>query len=322
MQDVNSFCHLHLHSQYSLLDGENKLDNLVNKAKSLGMKSIAITDHGTMMGVLNFYKACKKVGLKPVIGVEAYVTQDPDDAPKEERTRDNHHLVMIAKNNTGYQNLLKLVSKAQLNNFYYKPRISKHNLTIENTEGIIVSSACMGGAPSKVGEWSDELNTYTKLDAIKETALWYKDHFKDGYYLEIQDNDDAAGQQKQLNNILISVGKQLDIPVVITSDAHYTEQENSELHSMIMAMQLKKTFADYKSAGEMKYGPWFYIRSPEEMLQAAKKLNHEEAFWNVCKIAESCDVSIETGTFKFPVFDIESSPDYKEFLETHNDDEH
>lgn len=282
------------------------------------MKRVAITDHGTMMGVLNFYKACKKAGIVPILGVEAYITQDPDDTPKEERTRDNHHLVMVAKNNTGYQNLLKLVSKAQLNNYYYKPRISKHNLTEANTEGIIASSACMGGAPSKVGCWNEEQKCYTQIEAIKETAKWYKEHFKDGYYLEIQDNNDAAGQQLALNRILIATGKELDIPIVITSDAHYTEQENSELHSMIMAMQLKKTYADYTAAGEMKYGPWFYIRSPEEMLEAAKKYECEEAFWNVCKIAESCNVEIETGNFKFPVFDIESSSDYKEFLETFN----
>ena len=279
------------------------------------MTRVALTDHGTMMGSYNFYKACKKEDVVPIIGVETYITDDLDDIPKETRTKDNYHLVMLAKNNIGYQNLLKLVSKAQLNNFYYKPRISKHNLTPANTEGIIALSACLGSNLNKRGGWDEASKAYTDIPKIKEIALWYKETFKDGYYLEIQDNDDPVGQQKVYNELLISMGKELNIPMVITSDAHYTTQADSKTHSMLMAMQFKKTIQDYEAAGEMKYGPWFFIRSPVQMLEAARKYNCEEAFWNTVTIGQSCNVEIVSDGFKFPVYDVESDPDYKEFLE-------
>lgn len=319
--DINDFTHLHLHSIYSICDGENVISNAINRVKELGMKQVALTDHGTMMGALNFYKTCKTAGIKSLIGQESYCTQDPDDIPKEERTRDNHHLVMIAQNNVGYQNLMDLSSRAYLNNFYFKPRISKHNLTPTNTEGIIACTACLGSPLSKLGTWNDETNCYTNIDIMYETADWYSKQFPGRYYLEIQDNDDQAGKQKAYNQILIKIGKELNLPMVITADAHYTTVENSELHSILMAMQLKKTLEEYKAAGEMKYGPWFYIRSSQEMLDAARKYNCEEAFWNACKIGNSCQVDIELGKYKMPSFDFSQEPDYEEFMRTRHDEE-
>lgn len=320
MADINDFTHLHLHSTYSILDGENQLESVAKRVKALDMKQVALTDHGTMMGSLNFYKTCKKAGLKPVIGVEAYITNDPDGMVKEERTRDNFHLVMIAENETGYKNLLELVSKAQLENFYSKPRISKQNLTPERVKGIIATSACLGNEVNRVGGWDPVERKYTNRDAMVQAASFYKSVFGTNYYLEIQDNDDEAGQQAAYNEIVRALAKELNLRNVITSDAHYTTVESSELHSMLMAMQLKKTLEEYKSAGEMKYGPWFFIRSPEQMLTAARKYNNEDAFWAACDIGNRCAVNIELGKYKTPIFNVEQEPDYEEFLRSrHND---
>lgn len=317
---LEDFCHLHVHTMYSILDGENRVDALVERVRDLGMGQVALTDHGTMMGILDFYKKCKKEGVKPVLGVEAYVTNDPDDIPKEERTRDNNHLVIVAENEEGLQNLFWLVSQAQIHNMYFKPRIAKQNLTPERVKGLIATSACLGNEVNRVGTFDPETRTYSDTDKMEETALEYSRIFDGNYYLEIQDNDDDAGQQLAYNKVVIDIGKRNGIPLVITADAHYTEKTSSETHSMLMAMQFKKTIAQYEEDGQMKYGPWFYVRTQEEMLEAAKKYGCEEAFWNACRIGKRCDVEISLGTYKNPVFDITSEPDYQDFLESEQGD--
>jgi len=314
MSQIERFCHLHVHSMYSILDGENKLENLVLQVKAHGMNQVALTDHGTMMGSLEFFKVCKEHDVKPIIGVEAYITNDPDGLEKADRTKDNYHLVMVAENETGLKNLKNLVSKAQIDNFYYKPRISKHNLTPANTDGIITTSACLGNEVNRVGEWNSETKQYDNVTAMKQAAWWYAQTFPDRYYLEIQDNDDEAGQQAAYNAIVIRLAKELGVKNVITSDAHYTTLEAANTHSLLMAMQFKKTLEEYTEGSEMKYGPWFYLRSPQEMLTAARKYNCEEAFWNAADIGERCQIEIELGVYQTPVFDIESEPDYIEFL--------
>lgn len=319
--NTNDFTHLHLHSTYSIRDGENLLPNIVKKIKELGMSSVALTDHGVMTGVLEFYKACKKENINPVIGMEGYATDDVDNLPKEERNKDNYHLVLLAKNDIGLKNLFKLSSGAALNNFYIKPRISKHNLTPENTEGIIATSACLGSNLNRQGGWDNDNKCYLNRDKMEEIAVWYKQAFKDGYYLEIQDNDDTDQQQLHYNNVLKDISKNSNIPLVITSDAHYTNQTSSELHSFLMAMQFDIPLKDYKEGKTMKYGPWFYIRSPEEMLQAAIKYDAEDAFWNACKIGKECSVNISLGTYETPVFDITGEEDYMEFLRSKDNDD-
>lgn len=320
--DQNDFTHLHLHSMYSLLDGENRIEAIPKKVKEFGMKQVALTDHGVMMGTLNFYKACRAEGIKPILGVEAYITEDPDGMVKEERTRDNFHLIMIAQNEIGYKNLIKLCSSAQLNNFYFKPRISKKNLNASSLEGIVASSACMGSNINRVGKFIPESRCYESVDKMYATARYYHELFEGRYYLELQDNDDAAGQQKAYNDVLIRISDDIGAPCVITSDAHYTTEADSKLHSTIMAMQFKQTLAEYEEAGEMKYGPWFYIKSPTQMLEAAKKYNREEAFWAACAIGNSCqEITIELGKYKTPEFDIKSDPDYDEFVRTRHEDE-
>lgn len=311
--ELNDFCHLHVHSMYSILDGENRLDNLINRTKELGMKQLALTDHGTMMGVLEFYKKCTKIGIKPVIGCEAYITSDLD-ADKENRNRDNNHLVLLAKDNTGYRSLLRLVSTAQTENTYYKPRISKEHFNESELEGLIATSACLGNEVNRVGTFVPEEKKYIDIDKMEAVALWYFEKFQGRYYLEIQDNHDDLGQQRAYNEVVISIAKKYNIPLVITSDAHYTKVEDSKTHSMLMATQLQMTLQEYSAAGQMKYGPWFYVRSPEEMLKAAKSYDAEEAFWNACKIGNECQVKITTGVYKNPKFDVESQPDYEDFL--------
>ncbi len=306
------------YSMYSILDGENKIDALVKQAKALGMNQVALTDHGTMMGILEFYKTCLAEQIKPVLGVEAYLTDDVDDL--ENKTRDNYHLVLVAEDNVGLENLYYLTSQAQLHNFYFKPRISKSNLTPERTKGLIATSACLGNEVNRKGGWTTA-SPYD-LDAMRKTAEWYQKAFNGNYFLEIQDNDDAAGQQLAYNTAVIQVGKELGIKNVITSDAHYTTLNNSDLHSLLMAMQLKKTMEEYLSNSEMKYGPWFYLRSPQAMFEAACKYDCEEAFWNAAEIGQRTNVNIELGAYKPPAFDIKQDPDYEEFLRTRDKDEH
>jgi len=311
--NLNDFCHLHTHSVYSILDGENQINALVKRVKELGMNQIALTDHGTMMGILEFYKTCLKNNVKPVLGVEAYITNDEDGIPKEQRNRDNNHLVMVAETEEGLRNLFWLTSKAQTENFYFKPRISKKNLTSERVRGIIATSACLGNEVNRVGTFDPDTRLYSNREKMEEAACWYHKAFEGNYFLEIQDNDDEAGQQLAYNNVIKDIAQKSNIPLVITADAHYTQIESSETHTLIMAMQLKKALKDYEENSNMKYGPWFFVRSPEQMLEAARKYDAEEAFWNACDIGKRCNVSIEIGNYKNPIFDIQSQPDYEDF---------
>ena len=321
---MKDFTHLHLHSSYSILDGLNKIPDLAKRTKELGMTSVALTDHGWMGGTIEFYKACKKEGVKPILGVEAYITDDEDSVPKENRHRDNHHLVMVAMNQTGYKNLLFMSSNASVNNFYYKPRISKTVLTA-HSEGIIATSACLGNEVNHKACWENSCYTDPEGSAEK-AATFYKTIFGDRYYLEIQDNDDKAGQQSAYNQFVIGLGKKLDIPIVITSDAHYLRKEDKGAHDLVMAMQIKKTIAEYLSPdNEFQYGPWFYVRSPEEMWEAANKHGCPDAFHNANRIGQMCNVEIELGKYKPPEFDISTVEDRDEFeawlLTRHKEDE-
>src|SRR5688500_1914507 len=190
---MRDFCHLHLHSVYSILDGNNKIPELAARVKELGMSSVALTDHGWMGGVVEFYKACKKEGVKPIIGVEAYITDDQDDLPKDKRNKDNYHLVMVATNKEGYENLLYMVSNAATRNFYYKPRISKSVLR-EHSRGVIATSACLGNECNRRASWTPGTACYADpSQEVEKAALFYREIFEGRYFLEIQDNDDEEG---------------------------------------------------------------------------------------------------------------------------------
>lgn len=309
------FCHCHVHSVYSILDGINKLDALVARVKELGMSACALTDHGNLHGMIDFYKECKKGGIKPIIGIECYITADPDGAEKDyKKTRDNHHMVLLAQNNKGLENLFWLLSNGNLNNFYYKPRINIDVLK-SRTEGLIATSACVGGVVAQQGEFFLAENGQgwyrDNDDKALKMAKDLHEAFNGRFYLEMQDQD--MWEQTAFNKYLVELGKKEKIPLVISADAHYLLKEDKHTHAMIMAQQLKKTIDEYESGSEMKYGGGFYIKSPEEMLEGAIKHSAEEAFWNTTEIAKSCNVEIELGKYKMPDFDVTKADDYNEF---------
>ena len=287
---MGNFVHLHVHSEFSLLDGANRIKDLPVRAKELGMDAIAITDHGAMYGVIDFYKECKKNDIKPIIGCEVYVA--PRSRFDKEPGVDNHysHLILLAKDKTGYQNLIKLVSAGFIDGFYYKPRIDKEILE-KYHEGIIALSACLAGEVNQ-----NILNG--DMEKAKEVALWFKDLFKDDYYLELQNN--GIKEQVMVNQKLVQLSKELNIPLVATNDAHYLKKEDAYNHEILLCIQTGKTMKD---PDRMRFDTdELYIKSPEEMIEYFK--NIPEAIENTVKIAEKCNVDFEFGVTKLPNYDV------------------
>lgn len=309
------FCHLHTHTEFSVLDGINKIDALCEYVKKQGMSACAITDHGVLHGVIDFYKAAKKAGINPVIGVEAYITEDEDGIEENKyKTRDNNHCILLAQNDTGLRNLFWLTNQANKYNFYYRPRISIESLRHGRAEGIIATSSCLGGVVSKQGEFDKAAGTFTDSDgtATKRLEL-FQDIFNGRFYAEIQDNPEFW-EQEVYNAWLIYQSKNIGISPVITADAHWLTKADKETHSLIMAQQMKCTLAEYEGDEDgLFYGSGHYIRTPEEMYEAAIKCGSEEAFWNASKIAEQCNVEIKLGEYELPHFDVESADDYSAF---------
>ncbi|HMR72857.1 MAG TPA: PHP domain-containing protein, partial [Candidatus Saccharibacteria bacterium] len=223
----SDYVHLHNHTHHSLLDGLTKVDELVARVKDMGMHAVAMTDHGTMSGAIEFYKACQAAEIKPIIGIETYVAARTihDRDPSKDKAR--YHLILLAMNNTGYQNLMQLSTIANLEGVYYKPRVD-HDLLEKYNEGIIASSACLGGEISEALKNDD-------YDKAKEVALWYKGVFGDRYYLEIQDHDEYPEQHK-VNELIFKLGKELDIKCVLTSDAHYVNASDQEAHEILLCV--------------------------------------------------------------------------------------
>ena len=296
---MSNFVHLHVHSEYSLLDGANRIKDLPVRAKELGMEAIALTDHGAMYGVIDFYKECKKNGVKPIIGCEVYVA--PRSRFDKEPGIDNQyaHLILLAKDKKGYQNLIKLVSLGFIDGFYYKPRIDEEILE-QYSEGLVCLSACLAGAVNKQilkGE----------MEEAKNIAKWYKKVFKDDYYLEIQNN--GLREQVMVNQKLIGLSKELGIPLVATNDAHYLKREDAYNHEVLLCIQTGKRMTD---DDRMKFETdELYIKSPEEMIEYFK--NIPEAIENTVKIAEKCNVDFEFGVTKLPNYDV--PPEFKTHAE-------
>ncbi len=293
------FVHLHVHSEYSLLDGMSRIKDLPVRAKELGMKAIAITDHGNMFGAVEFYKECKKNDIKPIIGCEVYVA--PRSRFQKEPNIDSgyNHLILLAKNKTGYQNLTKLVSLSYIDGFYYKPRIDLEILE-KYSEGLVCLSACLAGSLSQAILKND-------MEEAERIALWHKNIFKGDYYIEIQHN----GLQKQVlcNQKLIELAKKLDIPLVATNDAHYLKKEDSYNHEILLCIQTGKKISD---EDRMRFETdEFYIKSPEEMEDYFSSI--PEAVENTVKIAEKCNYDFEFGVTKLPNYDV------PEEFETHAD---
>ena len=283
---MNKFVHLHVHSEYSLLDGLARTRELVGTAKKLGMDSIAITDHGVMFGVVEFYKEAKKAGIKPILGCEVYVASG---SRFDKQQRDSRHLVLLAKTNKGYQNLVKLVSLGFTEGFYYKPRVDVELLRIYN-EGIIALSACISGVVA-------EEITESGYNKGKEAALLYRDIFGDDFYLEIQDY--GLDDQKKMNGDLIRLSAETDIPLVATNDVHYIDREDASPHEVLLCIQTGKTLQD---ENRMSFGASeFYLKSPEEMERLFSHV--PEALTNTQKIADMCDVTLTFNEYKLPIFE-------------------
>ena len=284
------FVHLHTHTEFSLLDGANKIKELPARAKELGMKAMAITDHGVMFGVVDFYKECKKVGIKPIIGCEVYVA--PRTRFDKESNIDNKysHLILLAKNETGYKNLSILVSMGFIEGFYYKPRIDLELLE-KYHEGLICLSACLAGSVNKAILKED-------MEEAKRIALWHKNIFGEDYYLEVQPN--GLPEQVLVNQKLVELSKELNIPLVATNDSHYLKKEDAYIHEILLCIQTGKKMSD---PDRMKMGvDEFYVKSPEEMADYFK--NIPEAIENTVKIAEKCNFDFEFGNTKLPNYEV------------------
>ena len=296
---MSEFVHLHVHSEFSLLDGANRIKDLPVRAKELGMDAIAVTDHGAMFGTIDFYKACKANGVKPIIGCEVYVA--PRTRFDKEPNIDNkyYHLILLAKNNEGYKNLAKLVSLGYVDGYYYKPRIDKEILE-KYHEGLICCSACLGGEIAQSILKDD-------LAKAEEIALWHKNIFGEDYYLEVQSN--TLREQILVNQKLVELARKLNIPLVATNDSHYLKKEDYYNHEVLLCIQTGKKMTD---EDRMKFQTNdFYIKSPEEMKEFFK--NIPEALENTVKIAEKCNVDFEFGHTILPNYDV------PEEFETHYD---
>ena len=285
-----SFTHLHVHTEYSLLDGSSKIKEITKRAAELGMDSLAITDHGVMYGVIDFYKAAKEVGIKPVLGCEVYVAPG-SRFDKEAGTGEDkyNHLVLLAENNTGYQNLMKIVSRGFTEGFYYKPRVDKELLR-EFHEGIIATSACLAG----------EVQRYLArgmYEEAKRVALSYQDIFgKDNFFLELQDH--GIAEQHYVNPQLLRMSEETGIELICTNDVHYTYADDADAHDILLCIQTGKKVTD---ENRMRYtGGQYYLKSPEEMTELFKYA--PQAVANTEKIAERCNVEIEFGVTKLPKF--------------------
>ena len=294
-----NFVHLHVHSEYSLLDGMSRIKELPVRAKELGMNAIALTDHGVMYGAVEFYKECKKNDVKPIIGCEVYVALRSRFEKEAGRDNGYNHLILLAKNKIGYQNLSKLVSLSFVEGYYYKPRIDLEILE-KYSEGLICLSACLAGSLSQAILQND-------MEKAEEIALWHKKVFKDDYYIEIQHN--GLRKQIMVNQKLIELARKLDIPLVATNDAHYLKKEDSYFHEVLLCIQTGKKMSD---EDRMRFETEeFYIKSPEEMAEYFSEF--PDAIENTVKIAEKCNYDFEFGVTKLPNYDV------PEEYETHYD---
>ncbi len=294
------FVHLHVHTEYSLLDGAIRINELVKKVKENGMSAVAITDHGNMFGAINFYKECMSNGIKPIIGMEAYVAKRSHTDKEAKIDNEPNHLILLAKNNIGYKNLVKLSSISYTEGFYYKPRIDKELLK-KYHEGLICLSACiMGEIPRKI------LNN--NYEGAKESAIEFKNIFGEDFYLEVQSN--KLREQTLVNQKLIQISKELDIPLVATNDCHYLNEEDYYTHEVLLCIGTRKTMQD-ENRLSFKTNE-FYLKTKEQMQENFSYLN--EAIENTVKIAEKCNVTLQFGKTILPEFKIDENISHREYF--------
>ncbi len=302
------YVHLHNHTQYSLLDGLTKIPKLVDRVKELGMEAVGISDHGTLSGVIELYTTAGANKIKPVIGMETYVAARKH-TDKEPKDKVNYHLILIAMNNTGYQNLMRLSTIANLEGYYYKPRID-HELLEKYNEGLIVLSGCIGG------EVSDALRN-DDIQKAQEVASWYKKVFGDRYYIEIQDHGHPDhpkvwDEQKRITPMQLNLAKKLDIPCVLTADAHYLEKTDQEAHEILLCVQTGSYLAEEKRFSLKDFD--LHLEDPKEMIKRWGS-EHPEIITNTKKIADMCDINIELGKILIPKFDVPEGMTEKSYLD-------
>ncbi|MBI3671332.1 DNA polymerase III subunit alpha [Candidatus Azambacteria bacterium] len=301
MSETPKFVHLHVHSHYSLLDGLPKIDGLVKKTKELGMDSIALTDHGYMYGVIDFYKTAKKNGIKPIIGLETYV------APREMRSKETgiddkrHHLILLAKNNVGYKNLIKIATKASLEGFYYKPRVDKELLK-KYSEGLIALSACMSGEIPRAVLTKD-------FEKAENTIKEYKEIFKNDFYLEISHRPKIKIADT-VNKKIIEYSEKFGVPLVATCDVHYLEKDDAKAQDTLMAVQTGAKLGEGDRITLAQDD--FSLKSPAEIYETFPY--PKEALLNTVKIADSCNVEIELGKTQLPKYNVPSGKTENEYL--------
>ncbi len=296
-----SFAHLHLHSQYSLLDGANRLDDVLTAVREAGMPAVALTDHGNLFGAIEFYRRARRAGVKPIVGMEAYVAQG------SRKTRDptrsgNNHLVLLARNATGYRNLIKLTSRSYLEGFYYKPRVDKRLLR-RFSEGLVALSACLKG------EVNERILAHRE-ERAEETAREFREIFgEENFFLELQDH--GIEEQRLANEALRRIAQRTGIPLVATNDCHYLKREDAFAHDVLLCIGTQKTLAD---EDRLKYhSSEFYLKTPEEM--AALFPGDHQALENTLAIAERCQLELEDGDFHLPEFPVPAGLDLDAYFE-------
>lgn len=300
---ASDYVHLHNHTHHSLLDGLTKVDELVERVKYLGMDAVALTDHGTLSGAIEFYKACKDQDIKPIIGIETYVAARTihDRDPAKDKAR--FHLILLAMNNTGYQNLMQLSTTANLEGVYYKPRID-HDLLEKYNEGLIVLSACAGG---EIGENLRAGN----YDEAKRIAGWYQQVFGDRYYLEIQDHNEWDVQQT-INEGVFQIGQELGIQCVVTSDAHYISEADQEAHEILLCVGTGAYVSDEKRMSLKDFH--LHVTDPHEIIERWGD-KHPDIITNTRAIADRCSISLEFGKILIPTFPVPSGETEKTYLD-------
>ncbi len=294
------FVHLHVHSEYSLLDGLARIDGLFKRAKMLGMPALALTDHGVLYGAIEFYQKAAKYEVKPIIGCEVYIARRGMEQRSHKKDSRPHHLTLLARDEEGYRNLLQLTSRAQLEGFYYKPRVDKE-LLAKHARGLICLSGCNSGELPRLVKAG-------KLDAARKLASWYRDVFgRDGCYLELQEHD--IPELTAANKELIAMSREMDIPLVATNDVHYVAPEDAYTHEVLLCIQTNTTIND---PNRMRYGPSFYLKTPEEM--AALFPEVPAALSNSLTIAEQCNLDLRFDKYYLPPFDVPEGYDAESYL--------
>ncbi|HET8991884.1 MAG TPA: DNA polymerase III subunit alpha, partial [Candidatus Saccharimonadales bacterium] len=303
------YVHLHNHTQYSLLDGLTKIPALVDYVSEKGMQAVAVTDHGTLSGTIELYKEARAKNIKPIIGIETYIAARKHTDKEPSKDKPNYHLILLAMNNKGYQNMMALSTIANLEGFYYKPRIDRELLSKHN-EGLICLSGC---ASSELGE-ALRSGLY---DEAKKIAQWYKQVFGDRYYLEIQDHGHVKHtsvwrEQTTINDGLIKLSRELDIPAVVTCDAHYLNHADQDAHEILLCVQTASFLSDEKRMSLKDFE--LHVTDPEEVI-ARWAEEHPDFITNTKKIADRCNVEIELGKILIPKFPVPKGQNEKTYLE-------